>query len=52
LHDLAVKGNTHGAQEELGILVRLGSGVKGDMATWDHLGGVPEKIVRKKQVTR
>ena len=41
LHDLSVERNTHGAQQETGVLVRLGGGVEGDVATWDHLGRVP-----------
>lgn len=38
---LAVEGNTHGAEQETGVLVGVGAGVDGDVATGDHFGRVP-----------
>ena len=38
---LAVEGNTHGAEQKTGVLVGVGAGVDGDVATGDHFRGVP-----------
>lgn len=39
--NLAMEGHTHGTKEQACILVRLGAGVDGDVATRDHLRRVP-----------
>ena len=39
--ELAVERNTHGAEQKTGVLVGVGAGVDGDVATGDHFGGVP-----------
>jgi len=41
MDDLSVEWNSHGAEEKSSVLIRLGSSVEGNMATRDHLGGVP-----------
>lgn len=46
--DLAIERYTHGAQEKTGVLVRLGGGVKGDVATRNHLRRVPEYLLEKR----
>lgn len=38
---LSIEGNTHSTEEETGIFVGSGAGVEGNMATGDHLRGVP-----------
>lgn len=41
LDDLSIEGNAHGTKEEASVLVRLGGGVEGNVATRDHLGRIP-----------
>jgi hypothetical protein len=49
VYDFSVEGNTHGAQEETGILVGSGTSVESDVATGDHLGRVPARQISSGQ---
>jgi hypothetical protein len=49
VNDLSVEWNTHGAQEETGILVGSGTSVESDVATGDHLGRVPVRQISSDQ---
>lgn len=39
--NLAMERHAHGAKKESGILVSSGAGVDGNVATRNHLGGIP-----------
>lgn len=43
VHNLSVERNTQGTQEKSCVLVGLGSSVESDVATRNHLGGIPRK---------
>ena len=41
VHNLAIEGHTHRAQQEASILIGLAGSMEGDVTTRDHLGRVP-----------
>jgi hypothetical protein len=41
VNDFAVEWNSHGAEEQTGVLVGFGSCVDCDVAAWNHFGRIP-----------
>lgn len=48
--NLPVEGNSHGTQENPGVLVILGGGVKGNVTARNHLGRVPSNTLEPRRI--